>query len=396
VTQVDGVDPNVSLDTAPAVELTRRGAGVVATFLALVIVSVVSGSRSLVPVLAGVGAVLLLAPVAAWRRGHRTLSPPMRVHLRAQPSLVEVGGASTLEVTVVHPGSALLPPVALENPAPRWRLTHRPSDRTPPPASAKRPWGFTLAPSPSALVSLPSSRADGTGSIAGRTTLAPVPTGRRGIVRLPPLRVWTHDPLGLFAVAVGATRPLSVAVHPAARPTSNAPRPIGAASGSPDIVAAAPSPASGWGDFSDLRPYVPGDRLHLVDWPALARYDRLMVRRFDPESGAAVRLVLDDRAGVHRRADFERLLATLVGLVDAALADGHPVEVATVSGATFDVAPNDEGRSSFLRRSASLLPRPGSRPPNASLGLDGTLVTTESGLRRLGAGAVSPEHVVVA
>ena len=111
------------------------------------------------------------------------------------------------------------------------------------------------------------------------------------------------------------------------------------------VSAVAPTgPTDGTGELSGLRPYRPGDRLHRLHWPSLALYDRLLVRCFDPEpAGPAVRLVIDDRAGVHRPADFEATLAAALALVDRSVEAGTPATLATLSGRSVAVPATADG-----------------------------------------------------
>lgn len=51
-------------------------------------------------------------------------------------------------------------------------------------------------------------------------------------------------------------------------------------------------------EFADHRPYSPGDDLRRLDQHALARFDQLMIRRFDDEEAATVRLLLDTSASM--------------------------------------------------------------------------------------------------
>jgi len=354
----------------PTLVPTGRGVGALAAFGVLAGVSLITGSQGALPLLVAVGITLVVAPLLAWARGGRALAGTgVRVLVRAVPATVPVGGACSLQVLVAAPGRKL-PPIGLERPERRWRLGRRLSPASPAGGSPEvlRPAGVTrrprrhLAPGPLGLLPLtPADRpAPSAGNEPAVTSSLGVPTGRRGVLRVPSLQAWTHDPLGLFAVPVAATRPVAVVVHPQPIP----PPPAGSAV--PDALLAGgdmSGPAAPWwaaggcGDFTDLRPYVPGDRLHLLDWPALARYDRLMVRRFDPEVAPAARIVLDDRAGVHRRAAFEVLLSTMLGLVAQAVDQGRPAEVWTWSGLRFSVAPTPTGIASFLPVAAVLDPR---------------------------------------
>jgi hypothetical protein len=51
------------------------------------------------------------------------------------------------------------------------------------------------------------------------------------------------------------------------------------------------------------------------------------------------RLLVDDRAGVHRHADFERMLALAQGLLERAWHDGRTVELSTISGISIMLPP---------------------------------------------------------
>jgi len=376
---------------APAVVLTGRGAGVLGAFLALAALTVGTGSEGLFPLLVALGVVLVGAAAVAWWRGVRGGGGGVQVRLRACPPAVPVGGACSLVAEVSGPPRRGAP-LGLDRPREHWQLTRRlvPAGPAGQPAGPRRRRlaGRLVAPAPPSLVPLATD--------AGTGALGAVWTGRRGLLRLPPLRVWTHDPFGLFAVAVATTAPVVVVVHPEPLAPPAGPPPSSAGAAATAAVARAAAGASGgWGDFSDLRPYVAGDRLNLIDWPALARYDRLLVRRFDPEEGVAVRLLLDDRPGVHRRAAFERLVATLLWLVEGAVAGGRAVEVTTISGRTFAVAASPDGLAAFLAVAATLEPQ---RAPGAAVAPErpgAALLTTATGAGRL-AGRPPRAAVVVA
>lgn len=396
--------------------LTGRGAGVLAAFVALAALSIATGSLGALALLSAVGVTLLVAPVAAWIRSRHALLPtPVHVLVHAVPATVRVGESCSLEVVVTGARGRPLPPLGLDRPERHWRLTRRlPAALPVTPVvtrarNGRRLPGLVghLAPGPLGLLPLsPTARqpADGRGdgSPAVWASMA-VPSDRRGVLYLPALRAWTHDPFGLFAVAAAATPSLSVVVHP--RPISPLPDELpvsGVAPSGGEAIAAAPWwSTGGCGDFTDLRPYVPGDRLHLIDWPALALYDRLLVRRFDPDAGAGVRIVLDDRAGVHRRASFEHLLSALLGVVELTLASGRPVELSTLSGLRFTVGPTPAGFATVLRVVSVIDPRrsetgwtmiPGAGPGDP---WQATVLTTSTGAERLPATVRDRARVVV-
>jgi uncharacterized protein (DUF58 family) len=129
------------------------------------------------------------------------------------------------------------------------------------------------------------------------------------------------------------------------------------------------------GELSGLRPYAPGDRLHLLSWPVEARYGTLMVHEFRPDGAAPIRIVLDDRAGVHRKAAFEESLSILYALADREGTRSRDVEIITLTGGLLRVPPTPEGMAELLTFLA------GARPGHMSGGSpllrgSSTVVTT--------------------
>ena len=51
-------------------------------------------------------------------------------------------------------------------------------------------------------------------------------------------------------------------------------------------------------EFSDFRPYVPGDDFRQIDWPAYARLEKLMLRLYVAEEEACLNVVLDTSASM--------------------------------------------------------------------------------------------------
>ncbi|MFG1872678.1 DUF58 domain-containing protein [Micromonospora arborensis] len=121
-----------------------------------------------------------------------------------------------------------------------------------------------------------------------------VPTHRRGVVPVGPLRVTRRDPLGLVALArpYGATVP--VWVHPRIHPLTAVPRGSGRSlDGRVDGV------PHGSITFDSLREYVVGDELRRVHWRTSARVGELMVRENVDTSLPRLVVLLDNRAAAH-------------------------------------------------------------------------------------------------
>jgi uncharacterized protein (DUF58 family) len=107
-----------------------------------------------------------------------------------------------------------------------------------------------------------------------RVLRLPVPTERRGILKLPEITLQTVYPLGLFKAWCYADLSLSCLVYP--KP---------AASGTPPVEAcytASDDGDRGVGadDFVGLRGYRPGDSPRHIDWKAYARQRGLLSKQF--------------------------------------------------------------------------------------------------------------------
>ncbi|MEU4681396.1 DUF58 domain-containing protein [Micromonospora sp. NPDC023737] len=121
-----------------------------------------------------------------------------------------------------------------------------------------------------------------------------VPTVRRGVVRVGPLRVTRRDPLGLVASArpYGGTVPIWV--HPRIHPLNAVPTGAGRSlDGRADAV------PHGSITFDSLREYVIGDELSRVHWRTSARVGELMVRENVDTSLPRIVVLLDNRAAAH-------------------------------------------------------------------------------------------------
>ncbi len=230
----------------------------------------------------------------------------------------------------------------------------------------------------------------------------PVPTTRRGILDAGPLRVWQHDALGLVGLVVTVTRPVSVVVHPraAAVPPGLLADSIGPAATVTSFESVHAGAGDWGGDFAELRPYRPGDRLTSVHWQAQARYGSVLVRQFEPEASGLVRVVMDDRTGTHHRHTYEQALSLVLGLIEAANQAGLAVELSTLSGRVATFAPSAEGLAEALELLATMSPRPASESDHLDLLISEfggfTLVTTGTGAPRLPAAVQARATVVTA
>ena len=328
VTTIHGRSAPPAHDARRGVRMTRlrptwRGMSVAAVAITLAAVAVATEDSTLLLVLVVVAFPLVVAPFVVLQRAHRAAGAD--VHMMIAPPLVPVGSPCELLVQLTHSGGSHLPAVSLERPSDHWSVAvpgTRPSTGT-----ASLP--VTLAPEIGRLIRWDQLRPDASSS----STLA-LPTRRRGVFTIGPLRLWVHDPFALFGLTVAVARAVTLVVHPSATVGLASPAVRPGTSGSTqfsDGPAAIHTDDPG-GEWSGLRPYEPGDRLHLLSWQAEARSGALLVHDFRPDSEDVVTIVFDDRAGVHRRQAFENALDAIFGLASPAKGHATDYDVSTLSG----------------------------------------------------------------
>jgi uncharacterized protein (DUF58 family) len=169
------------------------------------------------------------------------------------------------------------------------------------------------------------------------TVTYPVPTQRRGVVPIGPLRVTRRDPLGLTGVARGHGEPTRVWVYPRVHPLAAVP--AGVARSLDGRVDRVPH---GSITFDTLREYVVGDELRHVHWRTSARVGELMVREHLDTSLPRIVVLLDDRAASYpdRRdgvaESFESACEAAASVVAAAVREELPIALCLVGGGAVD------------------------------------------------------------
>ncbi|MDM4719741.1 DUF58 domain-containing protein [Micromonospora sp. WMMA1363] len=159
-----------------------------------------------------------------------------------------------------------------------------------------------------------------------------VPTDRRGVVPVGPLRVTRGDPLGLVAVSRLYGAALPVWVYPRIHPLTAVPTGAGRSlDGRMDAV------AHGSITFDSLREYVVGDELRRVHWRTSARVGELMVRENVDTSLPRLVVLLDNRAAAHPERvggvveSFEAACEAAASVVTAAYRAELPVVLVLVA-----------------------------------------------------------------
>jgi uncharacterized protein (DUF58 family) len=162
----------------------------------------------------------------------------------------------------------------------------------------------------------------------------PIPTARRGVVRVGPLRVTRRDPLGLVGVARTNGGTAQVWVHPRTHPLVAVP--VGVARSLDGRVDKVPH---GTITFDTLREYVIGDELRKVHWRTSARVGQLMVREDLDTSLPRVVVFVDDRRAAYRdrtedgSADFESVCEAAASVIVATVRADLAVELLVASAA---------------------------------------------------------------
>jgi uncharacterized protein (DUF58 family) len=332
--------------------LTTRGALALAGAPASAVAGALLGAEELVLLAVALATMLLCGFVQGAYRGARARSN-WRVTLELSPADAEVNGRLTLTVTLAAAGQGGAVPTFLEDPQPGWRRVGRTGPGRRPPSHL---------PNPTLTVRVPPLAS---GATAQFRFVAP--TEARGVFTRDGPRLWCFDSFGFTAQLVAVGPSATITVHPAPAAVSLGPADLrgdwSTTAVQPEVSSARPRPDT-LGDFSGLRPYVPGDRLRLLYWPALARTGELMVRHFEDAGPHRVQVVADLRALVGP-AGVERVLAAVAAVGLQVLAQGSVLELSTTTGERLAVGPGPLGATALLRAIAGLEAEP---PPAAPAG----------------------------
>ncbi len=357
----------------PKLRPTSRGIVTLGAFGLVVAAAVTTGTPELAPLALVIGIPLLAGPVLARRRAHFAVAS-VALHAHVEPGAVEAGTPMQVRLSVTNrsTGGAAVPWIGLPRVEDAWRRRGGGPDET-----RRARW---VAPSVPSVRALPHPA-------PGRTEscLFDVPTGRRGVFTLPPQQSWAHDPFGLVGAPGPVTPVVTAVVHPVAHRVGHPA--VGRSApdvGSMSTVTMDPGSGNGLGELGGLRPYVAGDRLSLLHWPAKVRYGTWFVRQFDAEGTATASVVLDDRAGVHRHVEFERLVSAALWVVLETARSSGAVHVTTLTGRSYHFAPDDRGRSEARLVLAELQPVPLRAPGGVpAIPADAVVLTTRTGAERL-------------
>lgn len=159
---------------------------------------------------------------------------------------------------------------------------------------------------------------------ASHEELFAVPTSRRSVVVVGPVRSWRGDPLGLARRTVRWTEPLELYVHP--RVVALAGAGAGLLRDLEGQTARELSDADL--SFHALRDYVAGDDRRYIHWRTSARRGRLMVKQFEDTRRTLTAVVLADASADYAGDDdLELAVGAAASIGVAAIRDEREVTV---------------------------------------------------------------------
>lgn len=272
--------------------VTSRGVGLCVTGAVLLVAGFVFGY----PELSLLGAAA--AAAVAYALGYAAWRPRLTVIRHIEPDRVGRGEAARVTLTLCNRGRLRSASLVAED-----RCGNR---RVPVPVLRLRP---------------------------GRDTTVdyPVPTHRRGVIPVGPLRVTGQDPLGLVSVARAHGETGEIWVYPRIHPLSAVP--VGVSRSLDGHIDRVPH---GSITFDSLREYVVGDELRRVHWRTSAKVGELMVREYVDTSLPRLVVLLDNRARAHRvdrtgvAETFEAACEAAASVVAAARREDLPVTLLLV------------------------------------------------------------------
>ena len=157
-----------------------------------------------------------------------------------------------------------------------------------------------------------------------------LPTDRRGVLQVGPLRVVVGDPFGLVQSTVEAAPRVDVTVLPRVDDV----RPVPLTTGHDPLAGVLQPHALGrtGDDFYALRAYVVGDDLRRIHWPSTARHDELLVRQQEQPWQGRTTVLLDVRRAAHDARSLERAVSAAASIIVANSTRRDLVRLATTDG----------------------------------------------------------------
>lgn len=105
-------------------------------------------------------------------------------------------------------------------------------------------------------------------------------------------------------------------------------------------------------EFSDFRPYVPGDDVRRLDWNAYARFDKLFMRLFTEEQESVVTLLIDGSGSMDAKRKLTLQAAEALGYL--ALTGGDRLQIIFLKDGGNMISPWYASRGDYPRAAAFL------------------------------------------
>ena len=181
-----------------------------------------------------------------------------------------------------------------------------------------------------------------------------LPTGRRGVHTVGPLRFGRPDPFGF---AAGTQRDTATAVL-TVYPRVHALRPLGAGAARDLDGPTSELSREGGIAFHGLRRYVPGDDVRLIHWRAVARSGtgELVVRQHMETVRPQVVVLVDTNPSSYRGDGFEVAMEAAASIVHSSVESMHPIRLITSDHTTRSWATGEGGDGSLFDQLAGLEP----------------------------------------
>ena len=157
-----------------------------------------------------------------------------------------------------------------------------------------------------------------------------LPTSRRGVIEIGPMRIDDVDPMGLARRTHEIADKVRLIVHPPIEPLPVKRMPAGDDPLLGDELRQ--SLGLSTEDFDGLREYRVGDDPRRIHWPASAHHDDLLVRQYRPPRHGRLTVVIDTRPPGDREAALDRTTSVAASIAAVVLAAGDAVRVETTDG----------------------------------------------------------------
>jgi len=157
-----------------------------------------------------------------------------------------------------------------------------------------------------------------------------LPTQRRGLLKVGPLRVTVTDPFGLSHSSTPGAEPVEVVVYPWIDQIPPVPFTVGhdPLAGSLQMHEL----GRAGDDFYALRPYVVGDDLRQIHWPSTARHDELQVRQQEQSWQGRTTVMLDLRKATHDPESVEVAVSAAASVLAANSRRNDLIRLLTTDG----------------------------------------------------------------